>query len=76
MWLAHVARDKLSQDSSYTAIMESHPELIELASIGLAAYAFHQFGFADPNLSLLVSAAVVKKEKLAEVISSFFGKKK
>jgi hypothetical protein len=61
---------------TYAAIMKSHPELIQLASIGLAAYAFHHFGDFDPNLSLLVSAAVVKKEKLVDVISAWLSKKK
>jgi hypothetical protein len=60
----------------YAAIMESHPALLDLASIGLAAYAFHQFGYADPNLSLIISAAVVKKEKLVDVISAWLSKKK
>jgi hypothetical protein len=55
--------------------VESHPELLELASIGLGASAFYHFGYAEPNLSLLVSAAVVKKEKLADVISSWIQKK-
>jgi hypothetical protein len=62
--------------AAYAAIMDSHPELLKLASIGLAAYAFHHFGYADPTISLLVSAAVVKKEKLADVISAWREKKK
>jgi hypothetical protein len=62
--------------ATYATIMESHPQLIDLASIGLAAYAFHRFGYADPNLSILVSAAVVKKEKLVDVISAWLSKKK
>jgi hypothetical protein len=62
--------------ATYAAIMESYPALLDLASIGLAAYAFHQFGFADPTLSPLISAAVVKKEKLADVISAWLPNKK
>jgi hypothetical protein len=57
--------------TTYVAIMENHPEIIQLTSIGLFAYAFQHFGIADPDLSLLISAAVVKKEKIADIIKAW-----
>jgi hypothetical protein len=60
---------------TYAAFQESNPGLFDLAVIGLAGYVLHQFGGFDPNLSLLISSAVVKREKIADVIAAAFGKK-
>jgi hypothetical protein len=51
---------------------ESHPELVsameELAVISFAAYVLHQFGAAGGDTSALIAFAVVKKEKLADLL--------
>jgi hypothetical protein len=60
---------------TYVTFCETHAGLIDFAVIGLAGYVLHQFGGFDPNLSLLISSAVVKKEKLADVIAAWAGKK-
>jgi hypothetical protein len=60
---------------AYATFSESHPELVQLAVIGLAGYVLHQFGGVTADISLLVSYAVVKKEKLGELFSSWTGKK-
>ena len=60
---------------TYAAFRESNPGLFDLAVIGLAGYALHQFGGVTADIGLLVSYAVVKKEKLADIFSSWTGKK-
>lgn len=57
--------------SAYAAIVENHPELIKLTSIGLAAYALSHFGNFDLDLSLLISTAVVTKEKLSDIMKAW-----
>jgi hypothetical protein len=59
----------------YAAFSESHPELVQLAVIGFAGYVLHQFGGVTADIGLLISYAVVKKEKLADIFSSWKGKK-
>ena len=56
---------------TYAAFRESNPELFDLAVIGLAGYALHQFGGFTADVGLLVSYAVVKKEKLSDIFSSW-----
>jgi hypothetical protein len=58
----------------YAAFSEGHPELVQLAVIGFAGYVLHQFGGASADIGLLVSYAVLKKEKLADIFSSWTGK--
>jgi hypothetical protein len=47
---------------------QSHPEFIELAIISAVGYALHQFGGVSAETALLVSYAVVRKEKLSDII--------
>jgi hypothetical protein len=56
---------------SFAALTESHPELFQLAVIGFAGYVLHQFGGVTADIGLVVSYAVIKKEKLADIFSSW-----
>jgi hypothetical protein len=56
---------------TYAAFSESHPELIQLAVVGFAGFVLHQFGGASADIGLLVSYAVVKKEKLSDIFASW-----
>jgi hypothetical protein len=71
----HAAKIVTQLRDAYAAFRESNPGLFDLAVIGFAGYVLYQFGGFDPNLSLLISSAVVKNEKLADVISAWLGKK-
>ena len=55
---------------AFAAFSEDHPELCQLAVIGLAGYALHQFGGVTADIGALISFAVVKKEKLSDIFSS------
>jgi hypothetical protein len=55
---------------TYAAFSETHPELLQLAVIGFAGYVLHQFGSVTADIGLLVSYAVLKKEKLTDIFSS------
>jgi hypothetical protein len=56
---------------SFATFTENHPELFQLAVIGFAGYVLHQFGGVTADIGLLVSYAVVKKEKLSDIFSSW-----
>lgn len=58
---------------AYAELRESYPGLVDLAVIGLAGYALHLFGGTTADIGLLVSYAVIKKEKLSDIFSA--GKK-
>jgi hypothetical protein len=56
---------------AFAAFSEDHPELCQLAVIGLAGYALHLFGGITADIGALISYAVVKKEKLSDIFSSW-----
>ena len=53
---------------------EKHPTIatsfMELAAIGLASYALHQFAGATGDIAAFISYAVVRKEKLSDILSA------
>lgn len=52
----------------YAALCSDHPELLRLTAIGLAGYALHQFGGMSADLAGLISYAVIKGEKLTDIL--------
>jgi hypothetical protein len=58
---------------------ENHPELtktfLELTSVVFGCYALHKIGGAQADVSAFVTYAVVRKEKLSEIIAAWGGKK-
>jgi hypothetical protein len=54
---------------TYAAFVESHPELFQLVVIGFAGCVLHQFGGVTADIGLLVSYAVLKREKLSDILS-------
>jgi hypothetical protein len=55
---------------TYVALCLDHPEILQIAAIGLAGYALHQIGGVSADLAALISYAVIKKEKLTEIFST------
>jgi CRP-like cAMP-binding protein len=59
---------------AYAALCSDHPELLQIAAVGLAGYALHQIGGVSADLAALISYAVVKKEKLTDIFAIWKGK--
>ena len=56
---------------AYAALCTEHPALLEVAAIGLAGLSLHLIGGMSYDLAGVVSYAVIKKEKLADIFGGW-----